>query len=60
MYNHIEIELKDVQQALWSIRTVHIAPLTTEIIEPGDEPTGLHHIADMVEAFLRQTQEDIA
>jgi hypothetical protein len=58
MYNHIEIELQGVQQALQSSRAVPTAPLTTGTVEPGDEPTQLHRIVDMVEARLRQAQED--
>jgi hypothetical protein len=58
MYNRIEIELQGVQQALQSSRAVSIAPLTTGTVEPGDEPTQLHQIADMVEARLRQAQEE--
>jgi hypothetical protein len=58
MYNRIEIELQGVQQALQSSRAVSTAPLTAGTVEPGDEPTQLHRIADMVEAHLRRAQED--
>jgi hypothetical protein len=60
MYNRIEIELQGVQQALQSSRTVPTAPLTAGTVEPGDEPAQLHQIVDMVEAHLRQAQEDTA
>jgi hypothetical protein len=58
MYNRIEIELQGVQQALQFSHTVHTMPLIVGIVEPRDEPTQLHQIADMVEARLRQAQED--
>jgi lysophospholipase L1-like esterase len=60
MYNHIEIELQGVQQALQSSHAVPTAPLITRIVEPVDELAQLHRIADMGEARLRQAQEDIA
>jgi hypothetical protein len=53
MYNRIEIELQGVQQALQSSRAVSTAPLIAGTVEPGDEPTQLHWIVDMVEAHLR-------
>jgi hypothetical protein len=58
MYDRIEIEIQGVQQALPSSRAVPTAPLTAGTVEPGDEPTQLHRIVDMVEAHLRQAQED--
>jgi hypothetical protein len=58
MYNRIEIELQGVQQALQSSRAVPTVPLTAGTVEPGDEPAQLHQIVDMVEARLRQAQED--
>jgi hypothetical protein len=33
-------------------------PLTAGTVKLGDEPTQLHQIVDMVEARLRQYQED--
>jgi hypothetical protein len=33
-------------------------PLTTGTVELGDEPAQLHRITDMIEARLRQAQED--
>jgi hypothetical protein len=59
MYNRIEIELQGVQQELQSSCVVPTAPLTTGTVEPGDDPAQLRRIADMVEARLRQPQEDI-
>ena len=60
MYNRIKIEFQGVQQALQSNRTVSTMPLIAGTVELGDEPTQLHRIVDMVEAHLRQAQEDIA
>jgi hypothetical protein len=39
MYDQIEVELKGVQQDLYSIRVVPTAPLSSVGIEVGDEPT---------------------
>ena len=60
VFSRIKGEIQEVQQELQSNRAVSTAPLTTEIIGIGDEPTQLHQIADKVEARLRRAQEDIA
>jgi hypothetical protein len=52
MYNRIESELQGVQQALQSKCAVATTPLTSGIVELGDEPTQLHQIADRIEARL--------
>jgi hypothetical protein len=41
MYNHIEIEIQGVQQALQSSHVVPTTPLTTGTIELGDKPSQL-------------------
>jgi hypothetical protein len=41
MYDRIEKELKDIQQAIHSSRAVPTAPSSTESVELGDEPTQL-------------------
>ena len=48
----------NMQQALWSCRAVSTIALTVGIVEPRDEPAQLHRIVDMVEAHLRQAQEE--
>jgi chromosome segregation ATPase len=58
MYDRIEVELKGVQQALYSSCTVSTASLSSEGIEVGDEPTQLRRLADATEAHLHQVQEE--
>jgi predicted nucleic acid-binding Zn-ribbon protein len=58
MYDRIEAELKEVQQALYSSRIVSTALLASEAVELGDEPTQLRRIADAIEARLRRVQEE--
>jgi hypothetical protein len=41
MYDQIEKELKDIQQAIQSGHVVSTAPSSTENVELGDEPTQL-------------------
>jgi hypothetical protein len=57
MYDRIESELRGVQQALYSSHAVSIAPLPSDEIELGDEPTQLHRIADATEARLHCVQK---
>jgi hypothetical protein len=58
MYDRIEKELKDIQQAIQSSRAVSTAPSSTESVELGDEPTQLRRLADATEARLRRVQEE--
>jgi hypothetical protein len=58
MYNHIEIELQGVHQALQSRRVVSTTPLIVGTLELGDEPAQLHRIVDTVEARLRRAREE--
>ena len=58
MYEKIEVELKGVQQALYSSHVVSTTPSSSEGIELGDEPNQLHRIADVKEARLRRVQEE--
>jgi hypothetical protein len=39
LYERIEKELKDIQQAIHSSHTIPTAPSSAEIAELGDEPT---------------------
>jgi hypothetical protein len=57
MYDHIETELRGVQQALQSSRVVSTVPLPEGTTEVGDEPVQLHQIIDTVEARLRSAEE---
>jgi hypothetical protein len=41
LYDRIEKELKDIQQAIHSSCTIPIVPSSIEIVELGDEPTQL-------------------
>jgi hypothetical protein len=58
MYEKIEAELRGVQQALHSSRTVSTAPPPLEETELGDEPTQLHRLVDATEACLFHAQEE--
>ena len=58
MYNHINIELQGVQQALQSSCAVPTALMTAGTVEPRDEPAQLPRIVDMVKAHLWQAQEE--
>jgi hypothetical protein len=53
MYDRIEAELKWVNQALYSSRTVSTMPSSSESIEVGDEPAQLRKLADATEDHLR-------
>ena len=57
MYNHIEIKLQGVQQALQSSRVVSIVPLPEGTTEE-DEPIQLQKIVNMVEVHLWKAQEE--
>jgi hypothetical protein len=58
MYDRIVVELKGVQQALYSNRTVSTAPLSSEGIELGDEPAQLRRLEDSKEFHLHCVQEE--
>jgi hypothetical protein len=58
MYERIEVELKGIQQALYSSGAVSIVPLSSKGTELGDEPAQLRRIADATEALLRRVQEE--
>jgi hypothetical protein len=58
MYDRIEVELRGVQQALQSSRTVSTMPLPSGEQELGDEPAQLRRLADATEAHLRRAQEE--
>jgi hypothetical protein len=50
LYDRIERELKDIQQAIYSSRTVPTVPSSTKIAELGDKPTQLQILVDAREA----------
>jgi hypothetical protein len=52
LYDRIEKELKNIQQAIHSSRMVPIVPSSAEITELGDEPTQLRRLVDAIEARL--------
>jgi hypothetical protein len=58
MYDIIEAELKGVQQAIYSSRTMSTALSSSEGVALGDEPTQLRRIADAIEDHLRRVQEE--
>jgi hypothetical protein len=58
MYDCIEAELKGIQHALHSSRTVPTGSLSAGNIEVGDELAQLRRIADATEACLRRVQEE--
>jgi hypothetical protein len=54
MYDRIKVELKGVQQAIYSSHVVSVAPSSSEGVELGDEPTQLRRIEDATKALLRR------
>jgi hypothetical protein len=58
LYDRIEKELKDIQQAIQSSRVVSTVPSSTESVELGDEPTQLCILADATETRLHRVQEE--
>jgi len=58
MYDRIEKELRDIQQAIHSSRAVPIVPSSAENVELGDEPTQLQRLANATEVWLRRAQEE--
>ena len=58
MYERIEKELKDIQQAIYSIRAVPTTHSSSKSAELGDEPTQIRRLADAIEARLRQVHEE--
>jgi hypothetical protein len=49
MYDRIEKELRDIQQAIKSSHIVSTTPSSTKNIELGDEPTQFQRLADAIE-----------
>jgi hypothetical protein len=58
LYERIEKELKDIQQAIYSSCAVPTAPSSSKIVELGDEPTQLRRLVDATEAQLHRVQEE--
>jgi hypothetical protein len=58
MYDRIEKEIRDIQQAIHLSRIVPTAPSLVESVELGDEPTQLRILADERETRLHQLQEE--
>jgi LysM repeat protein len=59
MYGRIEVEMKGVQQTLYSSHVVSRAPSSSsEGIEVGDEPSQLRRLTDVAKAPLRRVQEE--
>jgi hypothetical protein len=58
MYDIIEKELRDIQQAIHSSRAVPTAPSSAENTELGDEPTQLQRLVDATETRLSRVQEE--
>jgi hypothetical protein len=52
MYNRIEKELRDIQQAIHSSHAVPTTPSSVENVELGDEPTQLQRLADVTEVQI--------
>jgi hypothetical protein len=57
MYDRIEAELKEVQQALYSSRVVSTVPLSSEGTELGDEPSQPCRIEDENESLFSHVHE---
>jgi hypothetical protein len=58
MYERIESELKGVQQALYLICAMSIAPSSSETVELGDEPTQIQRIEYATKALLPRLEEE--
>jgi hypothetical protein len=58
MYDRIENDLKDIQQAIHSSHAISTALSSVENIELGDEPTQLCKLVDATETRLRRVQEE--
>jgi hypothetical protein len=58
MFDRIGVDLKGVQQALYSSRVVSTTSLSSGGIEVGDEPTQLSRIAKLTEAHLHRVHEE--
>jgi hypothetical protein len=54
MYDRIEKELKDIQQAIHFSHAVPITPYLAKSVELGDEPTQLKMLVDATDAQLRR------
>jgi hypothetical protein len=52
LYERIEKELKELQQAVRLARAVPTVPSSSQTIELGDESTQLRRLADAIEAQL--------
>jgi hypothetical protein len=57
MYDRIAVELKGVQQALYSSRVMSTAPPSSEGEYLGDDPAQLHRLAYSIESRLHHAQE---
>jgi hypothetical protein len=53
LYERIEKELKDMQQAIHSSHAVPTVPSSSKIVELGNEPVQLRRLADATEAQLQ-------
>jgi hypothetical protein len=60
MYDRIEVELRGVQQALYSSSTVSTELPPSEEPVFGDEPTQLRRLADVTKAHLHRAQPEKA
>jgi hypothetical protein len=58
LFERIEKEMKDIQQALQSSCAVSTVPSSAENIELGDEPTQLHILADATETRFHRVKEE--
>jgi hypothetical protein len=58
LYERIEKELKEIQQAIHSSRAVPTAPSSSKIAKLGDETTQLRRLADATEALLQRAHEE--
>jgi hypothetical protein len=58
LYERIEKELKDIQQAIYLSHAVPTAPSSSKSAELGDEPAQLRILEDAIEARLCRFQEE--
>jgi hypothetical protein len=54
MYDQMEKEVKDIEQAIQLGRTVSTVPSSTENVELGDAPTPLRRLENVIEAHLHR------
>jgi hypothetical protein len=58
LYEKFEKELKEIHEAICSVRAISIVPSSLETAELGEEPSQLQILADAIEARLQKVKEE--